>query len=70
MKTLMGAVIVALGVVLVIFGLDATDCLTHRISQVFRAIPGAKAIYFLGGGVLTILVGMTLAYSRREHHHT
>jgi len=68
MRTLMGAVIVAVGVLLVIFGLDATECLTHRISQVVHAIPGAKAIYFLGGGILTILVGMGLAYSRRGHH--
>jgi hypothetical protein len=68
MRTLMGAVMVALGVLLVIFGLDATECLTHRISQVFHTLPGAKAIYFLAGGVLVILVGMTLAYSRRQHH--
>ena len=68
MRTLLGAVVVALGVVLVIFGLDATECLTHRISQVFNTLPGAKAIYFLGGGVLIILVGMALAYNRRGHH--
>jgi hypothetical protein len=68
MRTLMGAVVVAVGVLLVIFGLDATECLTHRISQVVHALPGAKAIYFLAGGVLVILVGMGLAYDRRGHH--
>lgn len=67
MKTLMGAVIVAVGVLLMVYGLDATECLSSRLSNVFHTAPGSKAIYFLCGGVLAVLVGMSLSYSRRPH---
>jgi hypothetical protein len=67
MKTMMGAVVVAVGVLLMVYGLDADQCLSARVSNVLHTSPGAKSIYFLCGGVLAVLVGMSLSYSRRPH---
>ena len=67
MRTLVGALVVAIGVLLGIYGLDATECLSTRISKIFHNAPGTQSIYFLVSGVLLVLLGMTLSYGRRNH---
>jgi uncharacterized membrane protein len=65
MRTLIGAAIVAVGVFLMIYGLDTTECIHTRVAR-WAEIPTEKSIYILGGGVLTVLVGMSMAFSRRR----
>lgn len=60
-----GAALVVLGVVLVMFGLDAADFLASRLSGLFQGTPTNRTIGLLAGGALALLAGLSLAFFRR-----
>jgi LPXTG-motif cell wall-anchored protein len=67
MRALIGSVVVALGVLLAIYGLDSTECLSARVSRAFHTYPTHNSLWFLAGGLLFVLVGLALAFrSRRQ----
>jgi flagellar motor component MotA len=59
----MGLVIAAVGVVLVIQGLDAADTLGSRISRVFEGATTDRTTWYFLGGSLAVLVGLAMALS-------
>lgn len=66
MQTLVGALIVALGVLLVIHGLNASESIASEISRVFTGSPTGKSLWLLAGGVLAVVLGLAIASVRRN----
>ena len=70
MRMLLGGVIVILGIILVLQGLDASEFLGSRISGLFKESPTNRTLWLLGGGLLAVLVGMSIAGHHRPHQRT
>lgn len=48
------------GVVLMIFGIQATDSFSSDVSRFFTGSPTDKAIWMLIGGIVAALAGLTM----------
>jgi uncharacterized membrane protein YidH (DUF202 family) len=48
------------GVVLIIFGVQATDSFSSDVSRVFTGSPTNKAVWMLIGGIVAVIVGLTM----------
>lgn len=59
LQRLIGIILLALGIVLLIFGIRATDSFSSQVSNFFTGSPTDRAIWLLIGGVAAILVGVT-----------
>jgi amino acid permease len=58
MNKLILLAILAGGVVLVIYGVAATDSFSSDISRFFTGSPTDKAIWMLIGGIVAIIIGL------------
>ena len=56
MNKLTSLVILAGGIVLVVFGVSATNSFTSDISRFFTGSPTDKAIWLMLGGIVAIIV--------------
>ena len=59
MNKLVSLALLVGGVVLVIFGIQATDSFSSDVSRFFTGSPTDKAIWMLIGGILAALIGLT-----------
>lgn len=50
--------IVAVGVVLIIFGINAAESISSDISRAFTGAPTDKAVWMLVGGVAATIIGL------------
>jgi len=57
MNKLISLAIFASGVVLVVFGVAATESLSSDVSRFFTGSPTDKAIWMLIGGIVAIIIG-------------
>jgi len=58
MNKAVSLVILAAGIVLVIYGVAATESFSSDISRFFTGTPTDKAIWMLIGGVVAIIIGL------------
>jgi zinc transporter ZupT len=58
MNKLISLVILAGGIVLVVFGVAATKSFSSDISRFFTGSPTDKAIWMLLGGIVVIIIGL------------
>ena len=58
MNKLISLVILAGGIVLVVFGVSATKSFSSDISRFFTGSPTDKAIWMLVGGIVAIIIGL------------
>ena len=61
-----GAGLVVLGVVLVVYGLNASDSLRSRLSGLFTGSPADQSIWLFLGGALSVFGGISLAWFCRR----
>lgn len=47
------------GVVLIIFGIQATDSFSSDVSRFFTGSPTNKAVWMLIGGIVAAIIGLT-----------
>jgi hypothetical protein len=66
MQTFVGALIVALGFLLVIHGLNASESISSEISRVFTGSPTEKSLWLLAGGSVAVVLGMAIASVHRK----
>ena len=68
MKTnnIAGLGLVALGIVLLIFGLNESHSLSSDFSRIFTGNPSDKSVWMLGGGIVAIVVGLGMAFMGRR----
>ena len=55
------------GVVLMIFGINATNSFGSDVSRFFTGSPTDKAIWMLIGGIITTIVGLGLTLRSWKH---
>ena len=60
MRFILGVTVVVLGVVLVMHGLGAYDSAASGVSRLVTGMPADKTLWLLAGGVLAILLGMSI----------
>jgi zinc transporter ZupT len=58
MNKLISLAILAGGIVLVVFGVAATESFSSDISRFFTGTPTDKAIWMLLGGIVAIIIGL------------
>jgi amino acid permease len=58
MNKLTSAVILAAGIVLVVFGVAASESLSSDFSRFFTGAPTEKTIWMLIAGVIAIVIGL------------
>jgi len=58
MNKVVSLVILAGGIVLVVFGVAATKSFSSDISRFFTGSPTDKAIWMLIGGIVAIIIGL------------
>ena len=57
MNKILSLALLAAGVVLVIYGLNASDSIGSSFSRVFTGNPTDKTIWFLVGGIVAVALG-------------
>lgn len=62
MKLPIGLALLAVGVVLLIVGINASDSLASDISRFFTGEPTDRAIWFLTGGIAALVVGLGVMF--------
>jgi len=58
MNKLTSLAILAGGIVLVVFGVAATESVSSDVSRFFTGSPTDKAIWMLLGGIVAIIIGL------------
>ena len=54
------------GVVLIIFGIQATDSFSSDVSRFFTGSPTNKAVWMLIGGIVAVGIGLTGTFLRSK----
>ena len=52
------------GIVLIVFGINASHSFSSNVSQTFTGTPTHKAIWLLVGGCVAAIVGAVMAFQR------
>jgi len=58
MNKLIGLVLLAGGIVLMIYGISASESFTSDVSRFFTGSPTDKAIWMTIGGIAAIIIGL------------
>jgi uncharacterized membrane protein YidH (DUF202 family) len=58
MNKALGIVLLAVGVILIIYGMNASDSFNSSVSRFFNGRPTNETIWFLVGGVVACVVGV------------
>jgi len=59
-----GLALLAVGIVLIIFGLNATDSFSSDVSRFFTGSPTDKSMWLLLGGIASAIVGTVMSLRR------
>lgn len=51
-------VLVVMGAILFFYGLNAADSLSSAFSEMFSGTPSSKAIWFMVGGTVALVLGL------------
>ena len=61
MNRALGMALLVLGIVLIIFGMKASDSVESDFSRFFSGTPISKAVWLLIGGIVSVIVGGMLS---------
>jgi hypothetical protein len=61
MNNVLGLAVFAAGVVLLIFGLNASHSFSSDVSRFFTGNPTDKSIWLLIGGAAAVIIGLVIA---------
>lgn len=50
--------LLAVGVLLIVYGINASNSFTSEISEAFTGSPSNKTIWLLAGGILAAVIGL------------
>jgi TRAP-type C4-dicarboxylate transport system permease large subunit len=57
-----GLALLAVGAILLVFGINSSDSLGSQISEFFSGSPTDKTIWLLIGGVAALVVGLFMSF--------
>jgi hypothetical protein len=61
MNKAIGIALVVAGIVLIVFGINASDSVGSNFSRFFTGAPTNKAVWLLAGGIVSLVTGGVLA---------
>jgi hypothetical protein len=61
MSNIIGLAVFAMGIVLLIFGFNASHSFSSDVSRFFTGNPTDKSIWLLIGGAVAVIVGLVVA---------
>jgi hypothetical protein len=61
-----GIALLVVGLVLIIFGMNAAESLGSRLSQLLTGTPSDKAIWFLVAGTAVAVIGLIMTLGGRQ----
>ena len=64
MNKAIGLALLVVGLVLVIFGINATDSLSSDVSRFFTGTPTDRSMWLLLGGIAAVIVGSVLGLKK------
>ena len=64
MNKALGIGLLAVGVVLMIFGINASESFGSEVSRFFTGAPTDRSIWLLIGGILSVIVGLFMTLGR------
>jgi hypothetical protein len=62
MKLPIGLVLAAVGVVLLVIGINASESFASDVSRFFTGEPTDRAIWYLLGGIAALVAGLAIAF--------
>jgi len=65
MSRIVGIVLTAVGILMFVWGLDASDSFSSEMSRIFRGTPTDRTLWLLVGGALTGVTGLSLLFGPR-----
>jgi multisubunit Na+/H+ antiporter MnhB subunit len=67
MNNIIGIAIIALGVILLIFGFNESHSFSSDVSRTFTGNPTDHSMWLIGGGAVAVIAGLFMAFrgSRR-----
>jgi hypothetical protein len=60
MNRVVGLALLVIGVILLVYGINAEQSFTSEVSKLFTGAPTDRSIFLMAGGVLAALVGLFL----------
>jgi len=66
MNKIIGLTILALGIVLLIFGFNESQSFSSDVSRVFTGNPSDRSMWFIIGGAVAVIAGLFLAIGSRK----
>jgi hypothetical protein len=60
MRSPLGIVLLVVGVILLVFGINASESFASDVKEFFEGTPTDRSIWFLIGGAVAIVVGLVL----------
>ena len=64
MNKVIGIALLAVGITLIVYGIKASDSVASDFSRFFNGTPTDKTIWFLAGGIASIVVGLLASFRR------
>lgn len=58
MNRAMSLGLLVIGIVLIVFGLNASDSIASEFSEFFSGTPTSETVWFLAGGILLAVLGL------------
>ena len=66
MQSVVGIALLVVGIVLIIFGMQASASVGSRLSELFSGTPSDRTIWLLLGGVAAAIIGLGLLLAGRR----
>lgn len=66
MNNVVGFVILALGIVLLIFGFNESQSFSSDVSRFFTGNPSDRSMWMIVGGAIAVVGGLALAFTGRK----
>lgn len=62
MNKALGLALLAVGIALIIFGIDSSNSVSSSVSRTFSGSPTNKALWLLLGGIASTIIGAVLTF--------
>lgn len=66
MRNLAGIVVVVVGIILIVWGANASQSVSSDFSRIFTGSVTNKAIYLIVGGAVALVAGASMTWSSRR----
>lgn len=62
MNKAIGVALVVVGIILIVYGFQASDSVSSNVSRAFTGAPTDKTLWFLLGGSATAIIGAVMTF--------